>query len=137
MFPQDGFWSNGIPTPSRLRPPSATITTPTARSAIENSAGRTLGSTSRHMIRRFFAPCARAAMTNSRCDHVSALARVIRPSTGVDTIPNAMISTTSAGMCDFAGSPRRNDANARARISAGTASITSNNVLMTRSTAPL
>ena len=49
--------------------PSATIATATPSSAIDNIAGSTLGSTSRKMMRRCFAPCARAASTNSRSDH--------------------------------------------------------------------
>ena len=47
------------------------------------------------MMRRCFAPCARAASTNSRSDHESVLARVMRPSTGIDTMPSARISATS------------------------------------------
>ena len=75
--------------------PSATMATAMPSSAIDSIAGSTFGSTSRQMMRRFFAPCARAASTNSRSDHDNVLARVIRPSTGIDTIPSAMISATS------------------------------------------
>ena len=51
-------------------------------SAIENIAGSTFGSTSRKMMRRFLAPWPRAASTNSRCDHVSVFARVMRAEHG-------------------------------------------------------
>ena len=65
MFPHDGV--GGLtPTPRIDSVPSATIATAIPRSAIENIAGSTLGSTSRIMIRPFFAPWARAASTNSR-----------------------------------------------------------------------
>ena len=67
--------------------PSATIATAMPSSAIDDIAGSTLGSTSRVMMRRCFAPWARAASTNSRSDHDSVLARVMRPSTGIDTKP--------------------------------------------------
>ena len=80
-------------TPNTASAPSSTITTATPSSAIDNIAGMTFGSTSRNMTRLSVAPCARAAMTNSRCDHESALARVMRPSTGIETMPTARMTT--------------------------------------------
>ena len=56
-------------------------------------AGMTLGSTSRTMMRPLRAPIARAARTNSRSDHVSVVARVIRPSSGIETMPSPRITT--------------------------------------------
>ena len=53
------------------------------------------------MIRRFVAPCAFAARTNSRCDHERVLARVIRPSTGIDTMPIATMSAISGSSPAF------------------------------------
>ena len=76
------------------RLPSATTATATPRSAIDSIAGRTLGSTSFHMIRNGFAPWARAASTNSRCDQLSALARVMRARSGIDTTPMARMTMT-------------------------------------------
>ena len=52
--------------------------------AIENIAGMTFGSTSRTHDAEVLAPWARAAITNSRCDHCSVFARVIRPRIGID-----------------------------------------------------
>ena len=97
MLPHDGVGGR-TPTPRIASAPSATIATAMPSSAIENIAGSTFGSTSRTMMRPFFAPWARAASTNSRCDQLSALARVIRPSSGIVTMPIAMISMTSGGM---------------------------------------
>jgi hypothetical protein len=57
-------------------------------------AGTTLGNTSPIMTRNLLAPWARAAITNSRCDHCREFARVIRPRIGIDTIPSATISHT-------------------------------------------
>ena len=107
------------------RPPSATITTATPSSAIENIAGITFGSTSRTMIRRSFAPMARAAITNSRCAHASVFARVMRASTGIDTMPSVRISARNRSN-DVGGLSRLfGDSTAisvSARTSAGSAS---------------
>ena len=90
MLPHVGV-SGSTLAPRMLSVPSATIATAMPSSAIEYIAGSTLGRTSRKMMRRCFAPCAFAASTNSRSDHDSVLARVMRPSTGIDTIPRARI----------------------------------------------
>ena len=74
------------------RPPSATITTAIPRSAIESIAGSTFGRISRRMTRACFAPCARAASTNSRSDHERVDARVMRASTGIETIASPMVT---------------------------------------------
>ena len=71
------------------------------------------------MTRMFDAPCARAAITNSRCDHASALARVIRPRIGIDTKPTARITTSIRGRVrrrlPAAGLGRRKHRNQRER----------------------
>ncbi len=85
-----------------------------------------MGRISRTMIRRLRAPTARAASTNSRFDQASVLARVIRPSCGMATNPRARIMLRTSG-------PRKT-VKARARISAGTESITSNAAATTAST---
>ena len=118
--------------------PSATIATAMPSSAIDNIAGNTLGSTSRQMMRRCFAPCARAARTNSRSDHDSVLARVMRPSTGIDTNPSARINATSGSSPPpfVPGCVRRMVTSASARITAGMARNTSSRRLTTTSTLP-
>ena len=93
MLPHVGVLASTL-APRMASVPSATIATAMPSSAIEYIAGSTFGSTSRKMMRRFFAPWAFAASTNSRCDHESVLARVIRPSTGIDTMPIAMMSAS-------------------------------------------
>ena len=70
------------PTPSSARLPSATMATAMPSSAIDIMAGATLGSTSRSMIRRWLAPSTWAALTNSRSDQDSALARGDAPEDG-------------------------------------------------------
>ena len=73
-------------------------------------------------MRRCFAPCAFAASTNSRSDHDSVLARVMRPSSGIDTMPRARMSATSGSSPAWPASPgcvRRNVTSASARITAG------------------
>ena len=57
-------------------------------------AGTTLGRTSRNMIRQSFAPWARAAVTNSRCDQTSVFARVMRARVGIAIRPNVNVSVT-------------------------------------------
>ena len=92
------------------------------------SPGARSGAPRATMIRPFFAPCARAASTNSRCDQLSALAREIRPISGIVTTPIAMMSTTSGGIpppfAAWSALPSRNALIARARTMAGTDSST-------------
>ena len=127
MLPHDGVGAR-TPTPRMRSVPSATMATAMPSSAIDNIAGSTFGSTSRTMMRPFFAPCARAASTNSRCDQLSALAREIRPSSGIETMPMARMSATSGGMpppfAAWSALPSRNALIARARTVAGTDSST-------------
>ena len=118
--------------------PSATIATAMLSNAIDIIAGITFGRTSRTMMRRCFAPCARAASTNSRSDHDNVLARVMRPSTGIDTNPSARISATSGSRPPpfVPGCVRRIVTSASARITAGMARKTSSSRLTTTSTFP-
>ena len=89
MLPHDGV-GGFTPTPRMASVPSATIATATPSSAIENIAGRTFGSTSRTMIRCSSHP-GRGREHELALRPVSALARVIRPSSGIDTMPIARI----------------------------------------------
>ena len=119
------------PTPRSRNAASAAITTATPRSAIENIAGRTLGSTSRVMMRQFLAPWARAAVTNSRSDHTNVLARVMRPSTGTEMTASAMTRIHRSGT-----RPRSTAVSDSARTRAGIASMMSRNATMTVSILP-
>src|SRR3954454_18593208 len=92
MLPHDEF-GFGTLRPNSARPPSITMTIAIPSSAIDSIAGSTLGNTSRSITRIDFAPWARDAITNSRCDHASVFALVIRPSTGTDTMPIATTIT--------------------------------------------
>ena len=126
--------------PSRARPPSVTIATPMPSRAIEISAGRTFGNTSRNSTRQSLAPCAREAITNSRCDHVSVLARAMRATIGIDTMPRAMMRITtgeSLNPLSSTGSPFRTATRARARTSWGIASMMSNSPTSRLPTRPL
>ena len=140
MLPHDGV-GGFTPTPRMLSVPSATIAIAIASSAIDIIAGITLGSTSRIMMRRGFAPWARAASTNSRWDQVSAEARVMRPRSGIDTIPMARIrssfgSTFVPPLPLALDAPWRKATRASASTTAGMARNTLNSDVSTVSTLP-
>jgi hypothetical protein len=65
IFPHVGC-GGGTLAPRNDRMPSTTMMMPTARNVYDTRAGTTLGSTSRQMMRRFFAPSTLAAVTKSR-----------------------------------------------------------------------
>ena len=82
-----------MPAPSRESDPSATITTPIARNAIANRAGKTFGTICRTMICRSVMPIDLAAVTKSRLDQDIAVDRAIRPMIGMMTIVRETITT--------------------------------------------
>src|SRR5450759_1215663 len=96
MLPHDGV-GGFTPTPRIASVPSATMAMAMPSSAMENNAGATFGRSSRIMTRPFLAPWARAARTNSRWDQLSALARAMRPTSGIDTTPIAMMRIKTSG----------------------------------------
>ncbi len=124
--------------PSRARPPSATMATPTPSSPITSIEGSTLGRISRHMIRNGLAPIALAAVTNSRSATASVEARAIRPSTGIDTTPSAPASTKMRRVgLTRSGSAGSNAAtSASAKMMAGMARNVSKKIDNTVSTLP-
>ncbi len=95
MLPQVGVsMFGGMPAPRIDRLPSTINATATPSKVIDIIAGTTFGKISRMRIRGVLAPMVFAAMTNSRSDHVSVEARVIRPRMGTDTMPMAKVTVT-------------------------------------------
>ena len=64
-------------------------------SANDSIGGTTFGRISRTITRRFFAPSARDAVTNSRLAYDSVLARTMRVSGGIDRTLNTRITNHS------------------------------------------
>ncbi len=135
MFPHDG--TSVMPTPSSARLPSATMATATPSRAIDTMAGSTLGSTSRHRMRRWPAPRTSAAFTNSRSDHAIVEARAMRPMSGTVTMARAATSTPDLRPFDTSSWALAKMATSdRASTRAGIDSNTLNTVVSTASAAP-
>ena len=129
-----------IPAPRRLSEPSATMTTPMARNAIDIREGKTLGTICRVMIFTSRTPIDLAAITNSRLIHAIAEVRAMRPKIGTMTTVREMMTTCrrrdSGTGVDGSRDVARIETSVRARSKFGTESTTLKTPDTTRSSEP-